>query len=211
MDKDDYRNTTYCQKLEKINEKKLALKIKIRQDGHPRTENFYEIIRDHYKRDYLNIYNQKCSYCGVSVLTTGYHLFEIDHYKNKASYPTVAAAGEIDNLVLSCYTCNRGKSKLEIVDKYLDKLQPDNSGIRGFFYRDKDYSIKISDEYSKDTDIIKFYKSLKLDYEFRRIDFLLLNMDGLYHKLKEGKLKTKIGELKGILKEKRALIYTTRE
>ena len=171
MDKNDYRNTTYCPELVDVERKKEELKQVIRVNGHPTTNNFYEIIRDEYKREYLKIYNYKCSYCGVSVLTTGYHMFEIDHYKNKASYPTITAAGKMDNLVVSCYTCNRSKGEMKIASEYIDKLQPDKVEIRNFFYRDDDYSIKIATDYQSDLEIIKFYKTKTV---FRNINTVFL-------------------------------------
>lgn len=211
MDKNDYRNTTYCKKLTEVEKKKKELEKKIRNNGHPRTNNFYEIVRDEYKREYLDIYNYKCSYCGVLVFVPGYQSFEIDHFKNKASFDTDTAAGAMENLVLACFTCNRSKSSLELSENYINELQPDKNKIKNYFYRDNDYSIKIVDKYKSDKEIEKFHKTLKLNYEFRKIDFLLLNMEGLYENLNEGPLKDKIGNLKGILYNKRSLIHTTRE
>lgn len=207
MDKNDYRNTTYCLKLEKVINKKEELQKKIREEGHT-TENFYELVRDKYRNEYLKIYNYKCAYCGVLILDVTNELMEIDHYKNKASFSKVTKAGPLDNLILSCKTCNRGKGKLEISGENFKKLNPDYEDIKECFYRDEDYSIKISEKYKNDIKVKEFYEKLKLNYEFRKIDFLLLNMDGLYDKLPKGELKTKLGELKGLLKNKRSLIKT---
>lgn len=210
MDKQDYRNTTYCKKLKDIKEQKNKLKKQMRDDG-KRTDNFYPLVSKEYKRKYLEIYNNKCSYCGVSMITVGYHMIEIDHYKNKASYPTEIEAGELNNLVVSCRTCNRSKSEMKLSNKYLNKLNPDLHEIKKYFYRDEDYSIKIVDEFKEEKEVLKFYNKLKFNYEFRKLDFLLLNIDGFFDTLEPGNFKTKIGELRGLLRDKRSLIYTTEE
>lgn len=207
MNKEDYRNTTYCKKLEKVTEKKEELKKKIRNQNHPRTENFYKIVRDEFKHEYLEIYNYKCAYCGVSLaVLLDSDLFEIDHYENEASFKTKKEAGKLENLVLACRNCNRNKSGFLIKKDYLEKLQPDNDKIKKIFYRTDNYGIKISPEYEKDEEILKFYNQLKLDFEFRKLDFLLLNLEGLYDSLEEGELKRAIGDLKGKIRKKRSLI-----
>lgn len=206
MDKEDYRNTTYCKKLKEISKKKESLKNKMRNDNHTRTENFYDLVRSEYKGDYLNIYNYKCAYCGASIFTLDYDLFEIDHYKNEASYSNRSEAGTLENLVLACRTCNRSKGSLTIEEDYLEKLQPDKKEIKKIFYRTDSYEIKIKPEYEGDSEILKFYKKLKLDYEFRKLDFLLLNLEGMYKTLEEGDFKNKIGDIKGKIRNKRSLI-----
>lgn len=206
MNKNDYRNTSYCKELKEISHQKEKLKKIIRKNNHPRTKNFYEIIRNEYKKEYLRIYNYKCSYCGASIDFIDYELFEIDHYKNKASCSNASEGGALENLVLACRTCNRSKGGLEIRTEYLEKLQPDNEEIKKIFYRADNYEIKIKAEYSGDLEIYEFYKRLKLNYEFRKLDFLLLNLKGLYDKVEEQELKDKLGSLKDKIKSKRSLI-----
>ncbi|AVQ29487.1 HNH endonuclease [Fusobacterium ulcerans] len=205
MDKNDYRNTTYCKKLEKISGKKEELKEIIRTHNHPLTNNFYNIVRNEFKGNYLEIYNYKCAYCGTSVFVLDPDLFEIDHYKNEASCSSTGEAGALENLVVACRSCNRSKGGLRIKDEYLEKLQPDKEEIKKIFYREDDYGIKIKPEYEEDSEILKFYKTLKLDYEFRKLDFLLLNLEGLYESLENGDLKIRIGDLKGRIRKKRSL------
>lgn len=52
-----------------------------------------------------------------------------------------------------------------------------------FFFRDDKYYIRIKDEYIDDTTINNFYNQLQLVHQTRRLDYLLINMQGLQKKL----------------------------
>lgn len=213
MDRNDYRNTTYCSKLKGVSEKKLKLKNKIKTEGHMKTDNFYELIRDNpeYKKEYFGIYNYKCAYCGASILLLGTEVFELDHFKNKADH--TENINDIFNIILSCKICNRGKSGFNI-DNISNLLNPDNNEIAKVFYRDEDYYIRIHEKYLDNEEIKKFYKKLKLNYQIRRLDFLLLNLKGLIDKLENYKIKnkedikSKLLSLKNSLQEKRNIIIS---
>lgn len=62
-------------------------------------------------------------------------------------------------------------------------MNPDDNSIADLFYRDDEYYIKISNDYSSDEFIQLFYQELMLGSEFRRLDFLLLEMDNLIKKM----------------------------
>lgn len=213
MDKNDYRNTTYCPKFENIHEKKTVLKKRIIEDGHKKTNNFYKLISDNtdYKNEYFKIYNYKCAYCGTSIKILGIELFELDHFKNKADHDD--NVNDISNIILACKFCNRQKSSFN-VDNISNFINPDNNEITKIFYRDKDYYIKIKEPFSENKDINDFYNKLKLNYQFRRLDFLLLNLKGLINKVKSLDFNNKekiypiLLELKNTLQEKRNLIIT---
>jgi len=182
---DDYRNTRYCKALEDISNKKEKLQEKIKKK-HPRVTVFYNKINtkdSDYNKEFMNIYNYKCSYCGNSIYNISSRLFEVDHFICESSFDTAAEAGIVSNLVLSCYDCNRGKSDFEISGEYKDILNPDQEKISSVFSRNEDYCISINDNYEEDKIIKEFYSKLKLGYEFRRLDYLLMNMRGLIKKM----------------------------
>ena len=130
----------------------------------------------------MEIYNYKCSYCGNSIANISSNLFEIDHYICESSFESKEIAGKIENLVLACYDCNRSKSNFLIKDEYIDILSPDLDKIKDVFYRDELFSIQISEEYNNDMFVKSFYEQLKLGYQSRRLDFLLINLRGLCEK-----------------------------
>ncbi len=184
----DYRNTIFCPKLEDIDKKKEKLNEEITQE-HTRVKIIYNQIKDKdnvYKAKFMKIYNYKCSYCGNSIDNINSNLFEVDHYICESSFKSKEVAGKIENLVLACYDCNRAKSDFLIENKYRDILNPDLEKIKDVFFRDEMYYIGISDEYKNDKFIKSFYDKLKLAYQSRRLDFLLINILGLCEKV-EGK------------------------
>ncbi|MGG7162965.1 HNH endonuclease [Clostridium ihumii] len=196
--KNDYRNTIYCSELKGIDKKKELLNEKIKAE-HPRIRIIYNQIKKNgsqYKKDFMKVYNYKCSYCGNSIDNLNFNLFEIDHYICESSFESNEVAGRIENLVLACYDCNRSKSKFLINDKYKEILNPDSEGIKQVFLRDDKYYIRISEKYKDDEFIKSFYNKLKLGYQSRRLDFLLMNIHGLCEK-NEG--KKEIEKLKSIL------------
>lgn len=180
--KSDYRNTKYCPLLTEISLKKNALKTKIYKD-HSQVKIIYNKLKNEYKLQFMQIYNHKCSYCGNSIDNIDTILFEVDHYICESSFASKAEAGKIENLVLACYDCNRSKSNFLINDKYIDILNPDFEEIKEVFVRDDLYYIRISDKYKNDQFIKDFYGQMKLGYQTRRLDYLLLNMRGLCEKL----------------------------
>lgn len=184
----DYRNTEYCEALCNIETKKQEFKKKMLKD-HPKMTNFYKYLREkngQYKRRFIELYNNKCVYCGNSLDNIAIDLFEIDHFINEASFHGSNKAHEIENLVPACQLCNRGKNGLTINGIYLNVLNPENDIMPMVFYRDEKYNIKITDDYKTDKFIENFYIALQLGKESRRLDFLLLKMRGLSKNLQDG-------------------------
>lgn len=206
----DYRNTKYCLSLDGISDRKEAVKAEVLKD-HPRARNIYKYVSkstSSYRKQFIDAYNSKCSYCGTSISILTQELFEIDHYRHKELYPTEAEAGKIDNLVLSCKFCNRNKSDFNIPDAYIKMLYPDNDDIKRIFFRDRDFYIKISEPYSNDCYIKSFYNTLKLHSEIHRLDFLIMNLEGLKEKVKgkNDRVYVKLDEIMLRLKDKRNYI-----
>ena len=180
---DDYRNTVYCPQYLNIGDNKKKLIEKIRKN-HPYAKDMHAIIHPNdseYKDDFMNIYNHKCAYCGVSSKVIARTDFEIDHYiyEKSEKFASKADAGYIENLVLACHTCNHDKSSFEFPDEKYDDLYPDEEDIKKTFIRDDDYYIKVSDEKKEDTIVKAFYEKLHLGSEMHRIDYLLMSMMGL--------------------------------
>lgn len=191
----DYRNTPFCKKLSNLEQKKEHLK-KIILSQHPKQKNIYSKIHDrslHFFIDFGEIYNNKCAYCGVSSDVVGLNNFEIDHYICKAQFDDEEKAGQITNLRFSCKFCNRKKRDYQIESCYQKILDPDDIIISSVFKRASDYRIIISEEYKNDTTIKQFYTKLAFDNQFRRIDFLLMNMINYSKKIKNRNIKEKIG------------------
>lgn len=203
----DYRNTKYCKPLENVTEEKNKLDAEIRKE-HPRATIIYEQVSSNssgYKEPFMEIYNYKCGYCGNSNKNLDKRSFEIDHYICESSFDSNVEAGKMENLVLSCYDCNRSKHNLHINGDYINKLHPDFKEIKDVFYRDDNYYIKISEKF-KDDDFIKtFYEKLKLGYQTRRLDFLLMNMRGLCDELEGHPQHVEMLKSYVLLQEKRNL------
>ena len=177
----DYRNTEYCPNLSKVKNKKNDLVIRIKQD-HPRAVDMHNYVSDNstvYKEQFMDAYNNKCAYCGVSVDVIPVQMFEVDHFIYQKSFKTKKDAGFIENLVLSCYDCNRGKSSLPIPASAINDLHPDEKGITKTFVRDKDFYIRISADKENDPAAQNFYRDLKLWSELHRIDYTLMSMIGM--------------------------------
>lgn len=181
----DYRNTEYCPLLENVEDKKKTLEEKIRTD-HPRQTIMYNKVHNRntiYNKEFCAIYNCKCAYCGVSMDILPAMLFEVDHFVAESLFDNKETAGKVDNLVLACYQCNRNKKDFEIGGEYIKKLNTDDGEIAGVFFRDDKYYIRIKDDYREDQTINDFYDQLQLVHQTRRLDYLLMNMQGLHKKL----------------------------
>ena len=193
----DYRNTRYCPKLENISDKKAKVGEKVRAK-HPRITDIYKYISQNngpFKLEFINAYNGKCGYCGVSIKILPKEMFEIDHFICKKSFTDKAAAGFVENLVLACHSCNRQKSDLLISDLNRKYLYPDAEDIQKTFIRDDKYYIRVSDECKENEEITNFYNQLNLVGEIHRLDYLLMNMIGLQEKIKDKpEVSSKIGE-----------------
>ena len=185
---DDYRNSKYCPRLTNLAKKKNDVKALV-CEKYPRAKDMHTYISKNdepFKQRFVEAYNGKCAYCGVSTEIIPWRMFEIDHFipKEAACFGNSKAnAGYIENLVLSCYDCNRAKSDLKLPDEDLQKIHPDEAGITESFIRDDNYYIKISDEKKEDVAVELFYEQIDLGNQLHRIDFLLLNMRGLCKKI----------------------------
>ena len=181
----DYRSTANSAFAPDISEKKNNLDAIIRSK-HTKAKIMYNIVKDRSKEyfpKFTSIYNEKCAYCGLPIGIFPITLFEVDHFTCEDSFPKNtegrSLAGKIENLVLTCYHCNRGKSNFRIENKYKYILNPDNASIANVFVRDKDYSIKIHKDYTLDPVVNNFYTKLLLNHEFRRLDYLLMNISDM--------------------------------
>lgn len=139
--------------------------------------------------------------------------FEVDHFINKTSFSDSASgraeAGRMKNLVWSCISCNRGKQGMEIKPPYDDLLNVDNNNIAKVFTRDDNYYIRICDTYQQDEFIQQFYQKLHLGYETRRLDYLGLQLEGMYNKEKDERCKCRLGEILSLLLKKRNKMIVT--
>lgn len=182
---EDYRLTRYCDDYHDINERKQELEALIRREC-PQTRIIYNKIRNRelrYIDDFMQIYNFRCAYCGVSNrVLMNVHLFEVDHFICESSFSGSSKgvdSGCISNLVLSCKCCNRDKSNLIWPTKYNQLLHPDVGALKHIFVRDDGYYIRIAKTYESDDVILGFYRQLKLGSQKRRLDYLLIEMIGL--------------------------------
>lgn len=205
MRTNDYRNTEYCPTLENVIDKKSSLDEKIRKE-HPRIKILYNKINERnskYNAKFREIYNCKCVYCGTSIDILPATLFEVDHFVAESLYDSKEEAGKIENLVLSCYKCNRNKKDFSIENRYIDVLNIDSGNITKVFYRDKQYYIKVREVYENDEIIKEFYKKLQFNHQVRRLDYLLMNMVGLHKKIEGTKQGEKLAECILMLQKKR--------
>lgn len=204
----DYRNTPYCEVLVDVRLKKSKLSNDILLES-PRTKIMHNRVKENrssYKTKFMEIYNFKCSYCGNSIDNLSLYLFEIDHYIYESSFESKEEAGRMINLVLACYDCNRSKNSFLIKEDYLKILNPDLDDIKNVFVRDTLFYIQISEEYKEDEYIKDFYNKLKLGYQSRRLDYLLLNLNALCKSLDEIPQMSKLNIILRELRMKRNLM-----
>ena len=211
---DDYRNTKYCPCLTQISDKKKAVETAVHA-AHPKAKDMHTYISNRkmpFLDQFMEAYNWKCSYCGVSISVLPQKMFEVDHFipKESSRFNKKSEAGYIENLVLSCYDCNRGKSSLELSETSHNKIYPDGNEITVTFVRDNDYYIRVSESSKEDADVQTFYKSLNLGSQAHRLDYLLMNMRGLREQLRDKpKVCGKLSEAIDLLQTKRNLIKET--
>lgn len=181
----DYRETEHGRLLCGIQERKNEFLKEFRKE-HPRACDIHAYISvndDKYKGQFIKVYNGKCAYCGVSNLSIPKEMFEIDHFcpKEMSRFKTKAEAGQIENLVLACHTCNHNKHDFEVPDAQHDNLHPDLEGIKDAFYRDELFYIRVSEGQPRVTE--QFYEQLRLGRETARIDYLLMSMRDLFERI----------------------------
>lgn len=204
----DYRRTQYCLELVNIQDKKKKIE-KLIISKHPRAQDMHEYLcknADIYKLEFVQAYNGKCAYCGVSIDLLPKNVFEIDHflYEKADEFATKKEAGYIENLVLACHDCNHNKGSFWIEDEQYDKLYPDGEEIKDTFFRDEHYYIRINDKFKNDRSITEFYEKLKLGSELHRLDYLLMNMIGMQRKHQDNaELYSGLGKILDIVKVKR--------
>lgn len=208
---DDYRNTKYCPKLTKLSDKKNEVKDAILAE-HSNAKDMHRYVsynKSHYKQQFVEAYNGKCAYCGVSVDIIPWKMFEIDHFIPKESkrFAEKSEAGYIENLVLSCYDCNRAKKAFEVPDNDYIKVYPDGTDVTTSFVRDNDYYIRVSEKMSSDDTVLTFYKQLDFESQIHRLDYLLMSMKGLQNKIKDNpKAYGQLGEAIDQLQKKRNIM-----
>lgn len=179
----DYR-TTKLSKFEDIISGKENLE-KTLKSKYPQTKIMYNRVSDKNKnfKEFAEIYNYKCAYCGISTYILNIQLFEVDHFICESSFEQTihgrSQAGKLSNLVLACHACNRGKSDFLIEGPHRGLLNPDDTSIANIFFRDADYYIRIHQNYSSDDTVKTFYDKLGLGSEFRRLDYLLMELRDL--------------------------------
>lgn len=181
----DYRDTKYCPGYDGVLENKKKFMVSFRAD-HPRAKDIHAYVSKNegsYKGDFMRIYNGKCAYCGTSIRVNPKSMFEVDHFipQSAACFASKADAGKISNIVLSCQICNHNKSDFLIGVENQPLLHPDCDGIKNAFFRDEMYYIRVSS--GQPNEVTDFYKQLKLERQSCRLDYLLLNMKGLYERI----------------------------
>lgn len=187
---EDYRNTKYCPLLDNLQQKKDNI-VKVVKNKHSKAVDMHTYISNNngpFKIAFIKAYNEKCSYCGVSLDLIPKSLFQIDHFIFKKSPEfngSKAAAGKIENLVLSCNICNHNKSSFSIPKSERVKLHPEQN-ICTTFYRDENYYIRVAKRFNSNETVNEFYKTLKLGSEIHRLDYLLMSMIGLQKNLPIG-------------------------
>lgn len=202
----DYRDTEYCPGYGSVLENKERF-MKMFHMQHPHAKDVHAYVSRNvgtYKNDFIEIYNGKCAYCGTSIRINPRSMFEIDHFipQSASCFASKVDSGEISNIVLSCWICNRNKSDFSMGEENQSLLHPDYDGIKSAFFRDEMYYIRVAD--GQPSEVTDFYSKLGLGRQSCRLDYLLLNMKGLYEKVKD---KPEIHDLLGqailLLSEKR--------
>lgn len=199
----DYRCSKYCTSFDGV----LVKRDQFRDDfvmKHSRCKHHYNLISQkdsNEKKDFITLFGEKCVYCGTSLSIINIDMFEIDHFIPRESFQKkdYIKADCIDNLVPACQVCNRKKSDfLYNTDNNIINVE---NGINRVFYRDDDFYIRIVDAYKSDNKIYKFYTDMCFDSQSRRLDYLLMNIEGLLHTSK--KYKNELANIYNLLLKKR--------
>ena len=202
----DYRDTEYCTGYGRVLDDKKKFMDSFRAQ-HPHAKDIHAYVSKNdgsYKTDFIKIYNGKCAYCGASIKIIPKSMFEIDHYipQSATCFASKADAGNISNIVLSCRKCNHNKSKFLVGVEIQPLLHPDGSRISSAFFRDEMYYIRVAN--GQPSEVTEFYKQLDLGRQSCRMDYLLLNMKGLYDKtIHRPDLHNLLGQAINRLSEKR--------
>lgn len=207
----DYRRTKYCPELVDIKEKKKNVEILVKE-GHPYAQDMHAYISNNsekYKLEFIQAYNGKCAYCGVSIDLIKKNEFEIDHFlfEKAPKFATKKDAGYIENLILACHDCNHNKSSFWIEEDCYDVLYPDGKEIKNTFIRDEQYYICINDVYKENPSIKDFYDKVRLGSELHRLDYLLMNIIGLQRQCQENEeLYAGLGKIMDVIRAKRNIM-----
>lgn len=158
---------------------KDSLEVQIDLKARTQRGRHFKKIRDKkgkYYQPFEQIYHAKCAYCGIITAIQPSASFEVDHFINELqkTLPNGKSVDHVSNLVFSCGNCNQSKKQFH-VNNATNELNPD-TGIHNVFSREKNYAIKIKNEFKGNQDIEKFYNKLKFSSSFRKLDYLLLNL-----------------------------------
>jgi len=179
----DFRNSSYTTYDFNLGDKKEKFINEFRKT-HPRAQNIYLSIKNKqgfFNKSFRSIYFEKCVYCGINTQVIDSSKFEVDHFipesilKAEMGFEYSYING-IENLVNSCQMCNRNKSDFMTDDENRQLLHPDNNNLPTIFERIDDYSIEVSNEYINNNEILRFYMTLNLDNQLRRLDYLIMEM-----------------------------------
>lgn len=195
----DYRTSNYVDKFSKVTTLKEEYKKK-----YPRQRNHYINVssKKGTKKEFVDIYSKTCSYCGIGGAAISHELLEVDHFipESSTSLPN-NNLNNIQNLKLSCKSCNRGKSNLEFNNMHI--LDPDNS-IFNYFERDDNFYIQIKTAHKTNPNIIDFYKKLSLGSDLKRLDYVIIVLQDILYLIENNdsrimKFLNHKNELRGIL------------
>lgn len=197
----DYRLSRGCSNFGNICNEKVNLKKEIINTSGFRID--YNAVKDsRYNSKFRSIYNKKCAYCGINTKLIGADTFEVDHFvsikqaeKRPMDFGDDFDVNSIDNLVSACRTCNNSKSNFPINPLYGKLLNPDLGFVKKVFYRDENYNILISTNYSKNPYIVEYYKKLKLYSQKRRLDYAILELKYIAEKRNDNELEAIINKL----------------
>lgn len=208
---DDYRTNEYEPKFENIKGKKDEV-INLIRKKHKTCIDIYRLVRENsgeYKVPFMAVYNNKCSYCGLSTeLVPMRDYFEVDHFINKKSeiFSSEAEAGQISNIVLACHNCNHNKLGYEIPPGIRALVFPDDEEIKKVFVRDENYYIVISDEYKDNCEIKEFYENLRLCEESKRLDYILMKLMKMQERATDKEKYMELGKSIEDFKKKRTMV-----
>lgn len=220
----DYRLTSYRYETDyyDVISKKESF-VKEFRVKHPRTNDFFSVInqkKNQENKRFREMYSFSCVYCGVDIKVIDSSRFEVDHFipqhiLNDKIIPAylkkedVVTINNVNNLVCSCYYCNRWKSGFYCEkEENCNLLHPDNNMLSHIFSRASNYEISINQKYKLNEDIISLYKSLRLGDHLRRIDFFLMELNDFLEALpKDNELYLKVSDLLRKLERKKKIGY----